>query len=149
MVTVEPTGLTMIPCARPKSRTFSHTSSALPIGSSVPESLTSSSAPHESDGPHLCDDIVAGEFRHLFVEIGGRRRVQPVDNVLVLEDADVLERDGARHGMSRGGEAMGEHAAFVDQCGGNPVANHDRGQGQVGRGDAFRDTHEIDALDLI
>jgi hypothetical protein len=52
----------------------------------------------------------------------------PIDNMLVLEDPNILERDGTLHRMPRRGEAMGKYAAFIDQRRGDSVANHHRGQ---------------------
>ena len=97
----------------------------------------------EAVAANLADDRVVGQAPEPLGQVGPGLVADLRDQAFLLDDAQVLQGDGAGHGMAGVGEAVEELAAFLDQGLGDPLADHDRGERQVAGGDALGQGHEV------
>jgi hypothetical protein len=113
------------------------------------EALAAGLVAHDLDGADqaqragLADDRVPGQPGPALVEIRRRVLLDPLDDLLAPQDAQVLQRHRAGGRVARIGVAVGELAAVGDDHLGHAVADQRPAQRQVARGHGLGEGHQV------
>ncbi len=101
-----------------------------------------------ADAAGLAHQRMLGQLLPARLQIGCRFRFDSLDDLLLAQDANVLQRHRRGDRVSRVGEAVVELAALVERLH-HLIAHHHAAHGQVAGGHALGDGHQVRCVAVV